>query len=348
MEPMAAAEVEGYARAVEPRELSFPRDHGPHPEFRTEWWYWTGHLEAPDGRPFGFQLTFFRHALTPEAEERSSPWATRQVYLGHFAVSDLEKGSFHAFERYQRGALGLAGAEVGGGSEPTRVWVGSWEARGVEPGDLLPTRLRAAAGPVDLELTATSAKSPVLNGEGGLSQKGPERGNASYYYSLTRLGVEGRLRLENEAFPVTGQAWMDREWSTSALGSGRQGWDWFALQLDDGREVLWYQIRSSEPGEKAESAGTWVETDGSHRPLGEASLEPLGRWRSPESGAVYPSGWRLRAPSEGLDLEITPRQKDQELRLSLLYWEGAVQVAGRGPDGEVQGLGFAELTGYGQ
>ena len=352
----------GYERAFEPRAFTFPADHGAHPDFRTEWWYVTGHLESAEGRLFGFQLTFFRNALapaSPDEPERSSAWATRQVYLAHFALTDVGGGRFFAFERLARGAAGLAGAtssEAGppaGG--PYRVWLQDWSLQGAVPGGFLPMELAAAAETEDgteiaLELRLDSEKPPVLQGDRGLSQKGPEPGNASYYYSLTRLSAAGDVRLGGERLAVTGGAWLDREWSTSALGAGEVGWDWFSLQLDDGRELMLYQIRREGGGASPLSKGKLVLPSGEARtiPWSEIELGPTGRWRSPETGAVYPSGWRLTIPSEGLDLVLRPVLLDQELVLSFQYWEGAVTVETARPEGGPSGRGYVELTGYGE
>ena len=317
----------GYARAIEPREFRFPEDHGPHPEFRTEWWYYTGNLSTREGRRFGFQLTFFRSALAPGMPERSSEWATRQAYLAHFTITDVEGERFHSFERWSRGALGLAGSQ----GDPFRVWLKDWSTEG--------NRLRASEKGVVLDLTLQPGKPPVLQGDRGLSQKSAEPGNASYYYSLTRMPASGTIRLADETFEVSGLAWMDREWSTSSLGSDQVGWDWFALQLDDGRDIMLYQLRRSDGTADATSNGTLVGQRGESRRLGLADfdLQVLGRWKS------YPSGWRLRIPSENIDLTIEPLLADQELDVLFRYWEGAVRI-----EGTSTGRGYVELTGYDQ
>src|SRR2546427_4764027 len=231
----------GFARAVAPRPLSFPADQGPPPASRAEGWYSPGNLRRGAGRHFGFQLTFFRVArapgvvLTAGAEPRASAWSTRQLYVAHFAVSDITGGRFHAFSRSSREALGLAGASA----SPFRVWLEDWSAAG----DGSSARLRAAEGDVAVDLEVSAAKPVVAQGDRGLSRKGPEPGNASFYYSLTRMPARGVVRLGRETLEVSGEAWMDREWSTSALGPDLEGWDWFALQLDDGRELMFYLLR---------------------------------------------------------------------------------------------------------
>lgn len=336
---------EGFLLALEPRVFRFPADHGPHPGFRTEWWYFTGNLEAAGGRRFGFQLTFFRNQLVPQAPRRASPWAAEAVWMAHFALTDAAGRRFHAFERFARGAAGLAGARGG----PFRVWLEDWRA--VSSGDgFTPLRLEAAAGEVALDLTLEAAKPPVLQGDSGLSRKGPEPGNASYYYSLTRMPARGTVTVAGEAVPVTGLAWMDREWSTSVLSPGQVGWDWFSLQLDDGRDLMFYRLRRDDGSPDPRSAGSLVAADGSRRPLSadEVVLEVLERWESPASGALYPARWRLALPREGLELTVEPLLAGQELDLTFRYWEGAVAVTGASRGRPVSGRGYVELTGYGE
>ena len=341
-----ASDSAGFARALAPRPLSFPADHGPHPDFRTEWWYYTGNLRTAAGRHFGFQLTFFRVALAPGvvltagAEPRASAWSTRQLYVAHFAVSDITGGRFHAFSRSSREALGLAGASA----SPFRVWLEDWSAAG----DGSSARLRAAEGDVAVDLEVSAAKPVVAQGDRGLSRKGPEPGNASLYYSLTRMPARGVVRLGRETLEVSGEAWMDREWSTSALAPGVEGWDWFALQLDDGRELMFYLLRRRDGTIDPFSAGTLVAADGTTRALepGDVRVETLAHWTSPRSGVRYPARWRLSVPSAELRLEIEPRLADQELIVGTRYWEGAVAVAGSAADRPIAGQGYVELVGY--
>jgi predicted secreted hydrolase len=380
----AGNEGEGFARALAPRAFSFPADHGPHPEFRTEWWYWTGNLSTAEGRRFGFQLTFFRNAVAPQPPARASAWAARDVYLAHFTLTDVAGRRFHSCERVRRGALGLAGARA----LPFRVWLDDWQAAGPAAGDeATPMRLTAAAGPDDpahaaspaspaspaniageiaIDLSLDRGKPPVLQGDRGLSRKGAGPGQASYYYSLTRMPARGRVRTREGDFAVSGLAWMDREWSTSSLGPGQVGWDWFSLQLDGperspggqgdradrgdrvGRELMFYRLRLAGGGSDPVSRGVLVEPDGRTRPLALADvrIETLARWTSPASGARYPSRWRLRVPAAGLDLAVRPLLAGQELNTSFRYWEGAVEVSGRAGGRPATGHGYVELTGY--
>ena len=344
---MTQVDTSGFERALEPREMVFPRDHGAHPKFKLEWWYFVGNLTSADGRRFGFQLTFFRQAITPESRERRSAWATNQFYMAHFALSDVDGERFFSFERTSRGAVGLAGAET----EPFRVWIEDWTA--FSDGDgFLPLRLQAQSGeagggPAAIDLTVTSAKPPVLQGDAGLSQKSPEPGNASYYYSYTRMPAAGTVRVGGDVWQVEGSGWLDREWSTSGLDEDQVGWDWFALQLDDGHDLMFYQLRRRDGGVEPLSHGSLVTADGAKRQLHltDVELEVTATWESPRGG-VYPARWRLRVGDE-LDLVVEPLLADQELDVAFRYWEGAVGVSGTGPSGPVAGRGYVELVGYG-
>jgi predicted secreted hydrolase len=346
-EALVTTSPEGFERALAPRPFGFPSDHGPHPTFRTEWWYWTGNLRASSGggvsRRFGFQLTFFRTALAPSVAPRRSAWGTRDVYMAHLALADVDTGRFHARDRWARGALDLGGAS----GDPFRVWVGDWIAEGQAPAGL-PIRLRARESDLRIDLMLSAAKPPVIHGERGLSRKSAKPGNASYYYSLTRMPASGEVLVGDRAFSVEGLAWMDREWSTSALAPDQVGWDWFALQLDDGRELMLYRLRQRDGTISAVSQGTLVAADGATRVLDRDAVEVLvlDHWTSPRSGARYPARWRLRVPVAGLELLVTPLLRDQELDLAVRYWEGAVGVDGTADGRPLGGAGYVELVGY--
>jgi len=359
---LTGADTVGYARAEEPREFRFPDDHAPHPGYRTEWWYVTGHLQAEppdDARKFSFQLTFFRAALAPEKPDRESRWSTNQLWMGHFGLTDELAGEHWGAERLARGAAGLAGAAPGGtpgpveasrpdGAAPLRVWVEDWSLEGAEDGSF-PHRLRAQDRGREVDLILGEGKPPVLQGEDGRSRKGAERGNASYYYSLTRLPAQGTVAIDGVTFQVRGEAWMDREWSTSALSEHHVGWDWFSVQLSDGRELMFFELRRRDGQADPFDHGSLVHPDGAWETLSARDVEVtvLDHWTSPVDGAPYPSGWRLQAPDRGIDLRLDPVVRDQEMNLSFRYWEGAVRVEGAGPEGPVTGRGFVELTGYG-
>jgi predicted secreted hydrolase len=339
---MSSADTAGFERALSPRDFVFPRDHGPHPDFKLEWWYLVGNLESVNGRRFGYQLTFFRQATSAEEPERRSAWATRQLYMAHFAVADADGGGFHSWERFSRGAAGLAGAEL----EPFRVWVDDWRIASCGE-DFLPLCLHARDDGVSLDLTLDTEKPLVLQGEDGLSRKSATPGNASYYYSYTRLRAEGAVRVGGGVWDVRGSGWLDREWSTGGLEEDQVGWDWFALQLDDGRDLMFYRLRRAGGSVEPLSHGSLVAADGTSRRLAleDVELEVLRTWRSP-SGTDYPAGWRLRLPASDLVLTVEPLLADQELDAAFRYWEGAVGVRGSEGGRTVAGKGYVELVGY--
>ncbi len=345
-------EFEGYQRAQGAIELIFPRDHGPHPDYQTEWWYYTGNLETADGRHFGYQLTFFRRTLIPNNVNptRRSKWATNQIYMAHFAVTDVQTGKFHNFERFSRSSIDLAGAQP----IPFHVWLFDWH---VEQVDERTYHLQAEQEEISIDLEMTYVKGPILHGDDGYSQKGPESGNASYYISQTRLHTSGKLKIMGQDYAVTGASWMDHEFSTSALTADQVGWDWFSIQLNlEGKEneegqpieLMVFQIRKADGSIDPFSSGTLIYPDGSTKTLSQKdfNIESLEVWRSPRSGGIYPSRWIIDVPAEELQLSIKPYLADQELNVSFDYWEGAVKINGSWSDQPVEGDGYVELTGY--
>jgi len=373
-ELLGGGDTLGYTRARGPRPFSFPEDHGPHPRFRTEWWYLTGHLNDHQGRPFGYQATIFRVRVSPPDDERGGPspgahapdappddapagdegspsrgsasaWATDQLYMSHVAVTDVEGERFLTEERVARGALGLAGATA----EPFRVWLEDGEIRSLGS-DAFPAAVRFSAEGFALDLRVQQGKGPVLQGEEGWSPKGPEPGNASFYYSLPRMPTRGTLTLGEASYEVEGTSWLDREWSTSALGEELAGWDWLALQLDGGRELMIYRLRRRDGGASSFSRAAWIDAAGRVETVGPDRFvfEPLGWWESPVDGARYPVEWRVELPARGVSLEVEPLLDDQEWRTTVRYWEGAVRARGRGPEGAgLEARGYLEATGYG-
>jgi predicted secreted hydrolase len=337
-----------YAQVTGPTELRFPQDFGPRPDFRTEWWYYTGNLETSAGRHFGFQLTFFRRSVQPPAAvtPRPSDWAANQIYMAHFTLTDASAQQFHYFERFERGAAGLAGAEVNPNGDPVfQVWLNDWSVRQTAPGQY---QLHVQEQGIVLDLTLLDSKGPILQGDQGYSQKGPQPGNASLYFSQTHLESRGTVSVGGQAYPVSGLSWMDREISTSALSQGEVGWDWFALQLDDGSELMAYVLRRSDGTISEFSSGSWISPAGEVRHLGRADFQVSAQstWRSPHSGATYPASWKVRVPSLELELDVAPLLADQELNVSFIYWEGAVKFSGTRAGKPLAGFGYVELTGY--
>lgn len=341
-EALGGTDTKGYARAIAPRPFDFPRDHGPHPEFRNEWWYFTGNLRGRAGERFGFELALFRIALAPQAQTHVSKWATNQVYMGHFTVTDVTRQRFHFYERFARGALGLAGATAA----PFGVWLEDWSVR-QDSAHADRWNVQASADGTAIALALTAAKPIVLQGERGLSRKSAEPGNASYYYSITRLATEGRVTLEGVEYIVEGDAWFDREWSTSTLSADQAGWDWFGIQFDDGTDLMVYRLRRRDGGMDPSSQGLLVDTRGRGTRLqhDDFALEVREWWTNPR-GERYPGRVRLTVTPAALELDIVPLVKDQELNVSVRYWEGAVAATGQRAGRPIAGHGYMELTGY--
>jgi predicted secreted hydrolase len=333
----------GFERAEIGGTLQFPVDYGPHPDYQTEWWYYTGNLETEAGRHFGYQLTFFRRGLVSSQAtlDRLSDWGTEQVYMAHFAISDIASDEHNFFERFARGALGLAGAVA----EPYEVWLENWRVYQLEP---TVYKLSAEQDGYALDLTLIDEKGPVLHGDQGYSQKGSDPGNASYYYSQTRLATSGTIQIMDESYQVTGLSWKDHEYSTSALMPGQVGWDWFSIQLQDGYDLMFFQIRRADGSIDPFSNGSLVSPDGTVINLksDDFRIQVNQTWRSPHSKAGYPAVWEVLLPDFDLELFVTPYMSDQELEVSYTYWEGAVSVEGLHGDRQVEGYGYVELTGY--
>ena len=340
----AWAEEPTWPQAETAREWTFPRDHGAHPGYRTEWWYFTGNLEDSQDNPYGYQLTIFRVGVRPQPDpaEAGNPWAVRDLYLGHLAVSDGAGGRFRYAHQLSRTGPGLAGASL----TDLDVWVLDWSAR--QEGAAI--HLNGGTEGFALDLDLRPDKPVVLHGSQGLSRKGPKPGQASYYASLTSLATSGTLRLAPGAAPVavTGVSWFDQEFGSNQLAEDQAGWDWFSLHLGDGRELMLYLLRRTDGTVEPASSGTLVEKDGHavHLELAGFRVEVLDTWVSPRSSARYPSRWRVTVPEHGISLEIVPLVVDQELvttgSTGVVYWEGA--VTGDGASGPCRG--YVELTGY--
>ena len=329
-------------------QYTFPRDHGSHPTYRTEWWYYTGHLHAKDGRSFGFELTFFRRGIPPEdVTTLPSKWSVKDLYLAHFAVTDINGKRFHFSEKLSREGLGKAGAD----ESKLRVWIDDWRADAATDVSGVHT-LIARDGAHDLSLTLQPAKPLVAHGAAGISKKGKEVGQASHYYSFTRLETSGKLMIDGESFDVTGLSWMDHEFGSGDLGADQVGWDWFSIQLEDNTELMLYRMRLKDGSSDLASSGTVVLSDGRsrHMDVADFQIESSGTWTSAESNATYPSRWQLTFPSLDVRLDVVPLLADQELRTSrssrVSYWEGAVAVTGTRQGKPIKGQGYVELTGY--
>lgn len=329
------AAPDAFRRVTGPEPLVFPADHAMHPGFRNEWWYFTGNLIDAAGQRYGFQFTLFRFATEPD-ERPDSDFASDAVWMAHFAVSDVADQRFISGERFARGALGLAGATT------DEWWLRDWTVTRTEDG----WRLRAQVDDASLDLDLVPLKPVVLQGDSGYSQKGPAKGNASRYYSITRMDADGRLVLDGNAVQVTGSAWLDREWGSSQLGAGIAGWDWFALQFDDGRDLMLYRLRTDAGTASRFSAGVLVEPDGSYRVLGrdDFDFEEIRRWRD-RLGVTWPVAWRVTLPAEDLEFEVRPAFDAQRWYATVGYWEGAVDVIDPASE-RTLGRGYLELSGY--
>jgi predicted secreted hydrolase len=340
---IAGADAADWHRHAGPPALVLPRDHGAHPEFRTEWWYLTGIVESAAGERFGFQLTFFRQGLAPgPGEPGSSALRARQVLAGHLVLADLGGRRFLHAERLRRADHGLAGYRV----DDLELWLDDWSLVR-RPDGALEARARDLEHGLGIAIELRPGRGLVLHGDRGYSPKGPEPGNASAYLSWTRLEAAGELELAGRRLMVRGAAWFDHEWGSSQLGAGVVGWDWFSLRLADGRDLMLYRLRREDGSADRFSAGTVVGADGevSRLQVEAFSVEPTGSWTSPSSGATYPSGWRLRVPGHGIELELEPLLESAEVdgtrSTGVVYWEGPVAASG-----STSGEGYAELTGY--
>lgn len=350
--PAASLETEqaAFRQAVEGYAYQFPRDHGSHDEFRTEWWYYTGHLTTEDGRRFGYELTFFRQA-TDKARVAITPsrWAIRHLYLAHAALSEHDRHRFRYAEKISRAGIGKAGAET----SRLHVWIDHWSVEAASL-DHRRHRLRAKSGDFSFDLLLDSEKPPVIHGEGGISRKGTEPGQASHYYSMTRLQTTGTLSIDGHAETVHGISWMDHEFGSGHLGKDQIGWDWFSIQLNDRSELMLYRLRRNDGTADRMSSGTWVLPNGTSQTLtaSDVTIDVLDYWTSRASGTRYPSRWRLSIPSRQLSLVVTPTMSNQELiterSTQITYWEGAVTVSGEAREGRLTGQGYVELTGYAQ
>jgi predicted secreted hydrolase len=348
------ASAEPYRLALPGYHYEFPRDHFNHPEFQTEWWYYTGNLHTADGRRFGFELTFFRQGVNRDEIKSPNVWDVRDIWMAHLALSDIDGHRFFHTERLNRSGAGTAGADLA----QARVWNGNWEAHWKAQGkpDGTTQELRAVADQFSFDLSATSVKPPVIHGINGVSQKAEGPGHASHYISLTRLITTGTVVIGGQRFAVEGTSWMDHEFFTHQLEANQVGWDWFSLQFDDASEVMLFRLRRKDGSADPFSSGTYQDPQGRtiHLTANQFTVIPGGSpgqtWTSPDTGARYPIEWSIRIPSLGIDAALTTRLPQQELtgRVpgSPAYWEGAIEIRGTKGDLPARGAGYLEMTGY--
>ncbi len=342
---MSSSRDSGYAKAIESREFTFPDDHGPHNDFKLEWWYFTGNLISDDGRLFGYQFTIFRSALNPVKSSIKSELAANQLYFAHFGITDIAGDRHYSFEKFARGADGLAGAA----GNPLSINVENWAIKGkyVNQDSSIPQiNIKAVNNGISLDITLNPKKGVVLHGNKGLSRKSNEEGIASYYYSLTRLRTDGIIKLHGVNYKISGNSWMDREWSTSTLSKNQTGWDWFSIQLDDTTELMFFRLRDTL-NKTDFSRGTYVFADGSYESINpDDIIFRVIDSNKLKNGSVYPSKWSIKLMKYWLELKAETQIPEQEMKLSVKYYEGSIKVTGRKKDKKVSGFGYVELTGY--
>ena len=340
LQPLAAQ----YRIALPGYRYEFPRDHFDHPGFQTEWWYYTGNLKSADGQRFGFELTFFRQAISRDPA-KTAAWDVKDLYLAHLALSALDSGKFYHTERPNRSGPGIAGVSEALG----RIWNGNWQIQWEGNSQ----KLQAIDERFQLRLILRSEKPPVIHGENGVSRKAEGPGSASHYISLTRLTTSGSIELGGKKFEVTGTSWMDHEFFTHQLEPGQTGWDWLSLQLADHTELMLFHIRRADGSLDPYSAGTYVDAQSkaTHLRASDFTLQPLGeKWTSPVTRAVYPIHWKIAIPKLGMELEAKTSLESQEFtgetKLAPAYWEGAIHLAGQRNAQPLSGVGYLEMTGY--
>jgi predicted secreted hydrolase len=338
--PLAAQ----YRAALPGYHYEFPRDHFNHPDFQTEWWYYTGNVKSADGHRFGFELTFFRQAVRRDSA-KAGTWDMQDLYLAHLALSDLDGGKFYHSERTNRSGPGLAAVSASLG----RMWNGNWHIQWHGSDQ----ELQAIDPRFQLRFTLHPEKPPVIHGENGVSQKTEGPGRASHYISLTRLTTSGAIELNNKKMEVTGISWMDHEFFTHQLDPNQTGWDWLSLQLDDHTELMLFHLRRTDGSIDPYSAGTYVDPTGktTHLHSSDFKLEPVGeKWTSPITGAAYPIHWKIAIPKLGIELEaktpLAPQEISGNTKLTPNYWEGAVRLTGHRNAQPISGDGYLEMTGY--
>jgi predicted secreted hydrolase len=328
----------------------FPRDHGPHRDFKTEWWYATGNLTDEQGHEYGFQLTFFRQGIHPGKKPTgSSRFRVMDLPFAHFAFTDVSGKTFRYYQRSSRGAFGEAGFGTPDKAGSRMAWMENWLLEQLSDGSfhLKSEGVTEAGVERSVDLILTQDRPPLIHGANGISPKSSTPGHASHYYSLTRLRASGSVTLDGKQHRVKGLVWFDHEWATNSLESGEAGWDWSGLHLSNGDDLMLFRIRNSE-GKTAFLSGTLRNQQGLVTDLHDLEITPQGNWKSPHTGGLYPAIIEVSIPSQKLTLSLTPKLKDQELVLSpFAYWEGAVRGEGKCGTNPVTAEGYLELTGYG-
>jgi predicted secreted hydrolase len=329
------APADGFALPSRETVLSFPEDHGAHPDFRIEWWYLTANLEGPDGTPYGLQWTLFRTAMAPG---EAKGWESAQLWMGHAAVTTAAE--HFVAERLARGGTGQAGVELSSGGAPFRAWIDDWQMLSLAPAGIDPLsalRLTARGAEFGYDMRLQAEVPLVLQGDAGYSVKS-ESGQASHYYSQPFYRLTGRLDLPGGSVEVTGQAWLDREWSSQPLAADQTGWDWFSLSFESGEKLMGFVLRDGGAGF---TSGTWIAADGTPAPLepGALQAEPLDV--ASVAGREVPVAWRLTLPERGLDVTLQALNPQAWMTTSVPYWEGPVRITG-----SHAGRGYLEMTGY--
>ena len=345
-----------FKQVLKPRPFQFPRDHLTHQAYKTEWWYFSGNintdsLHKPENLgKFAYQFTLFRFALLPEKSSlKNSPWRSSNIYMAHVALTDINNQQFYQQERFSRDGLALAG--VGKTDNGVlQFWLNDWQIKSMQTGQLFPLKLNIDNDKFALNLQLETIKPIVLQGHQGLSQK--SSGSASYYYSYTRLASKGNITIGKKSYAVSGNSWFDREWSTSSLGEDQQGWDWFALHLDDGSDLMLYQMRKKDGVKDTYSSGILVDSQGKSEIIQaqQFQLKASEFWRSPVSNIRYPIAWEILIPEKNIKLTVSTPVKQQEWSksggFSFNYWEGGIEVNGIKNQQPVSGSGYLEMTGY--
>ncbi len=338
---LVSAPAQQYQLALPGYKFQFPRDFFNHEQYQTEWWYYTGNVRAPDGRRFGFELTFFRQGVSRAANP--DPWDVQDLWMAHLALSDISGQHFYHQERLNRAGPGIAGADAASGM----VWNGNWQAH------IAPQQqdLRAIGNDFTLSFKLVPTKPPVIQGQDGISRKAAGVGHASHYYSMTRLLTSGSIDLNGKQYTVAGTSWMDHEFFTGSMAADEAGWDWLSVQFNDGSDLMLYLLRHKDGSIDPYSSGSYVDAGGNSRflSLADFAMTPEGdKWTSPVTGAAYPLHWQVSIPKLDLSFDVTTPLRSQEMTATIgpSYWEGTIDADGVKATSRLRGVGYLEMTGY--